>query len=461
MHFLLVMAVLAALVVADNCPSEPVSGVAYRVAAAVLGMVLVALFAGAASTAMARCLRRGHLDREQIAKRFCRIRRTHVALWLVMAGAILYGLDWAQMVRFNWHLDHIVLLDDLLVLTPVILPLVLSWGAFYEVERALQLTASAGTVQRPTTRLQYLLLHLRHYLGVLLVPVLGLLTVQDIAQWIMPGVLRGPYAAVVYAPPLALMVAMFPTMLRRTWITSPLAAGPLRQRLEAAARRWGFRAREILVWHTDDMVVNAAVAGFLPRLRYVFLTDALLTRLSPEEIEAVFGHEVGHIHHRHLLFRVMAMLAPVGLWLLLQSFWPDVAQRVEETLLYGGFGFQAPVGLMALCGLGLYVLVVFGAYSRILEAQADLFGYRVIDSAMPAESAETFVAALEKLASANGINRATTSWQHASVAQRVNLVRRAAADPRYERRFHRRVRLLNWAVLAVVVGPVLCYLLLG
>jgi STE24 endopeptidase len=343
-----------------------------------------------------------------------------------------------------------------------LLPLVLSWCAFYEVERALQMGAvSEGAAGVPTTRWQYLMLHVRHYLGLLLVPVLGLLTVQDVAQWMVPDVLRGPYAVVVYLPPLAFVVAMFPTMLRRTWITSPLAAGPLRSRLDAAARRWGFRAREILVWHTGDMVVNAAVAGFVPRLRYVFLTDALLTQLTPEEIEAVFGHEVGHIRHRHLLARVLAMLVPVSLWLLFQSACPILADRLEGGVWNGGLGLRTPMGLMALSGLGLYVLVVFGAYSRILESQADLFGYRTASSGTDTPSVETFIGALEKLAAANGIDRKAASWQHGSVAQRVDLLRQAAADPRYERRYHRRVRLLNQAVLALVVSPLVYWLLIG
>ena len=137
--------------------------------------------------------------------------------------------------------------------------------------------------------------------------------------------------------PAGLIALLFPTLLRWTWKTTPLAAGPLRERLEAAARRCRFRAREILVWHTGDMVVNAAVAGFVPGLRYVFLTDALLTRLTPEEIEAVFAHEVGHVRHRHLLARVLAMFVPVSLWMLLQAVCPAAMARLEGGAWLGGW----------------------------------------------------------------------------------------------------------------------------
>jgi len=53
-----------------------------------------------------------------------------VVLWLTVVGEILFWLDWAQLVRFNWHLDRAFLLDDVLILTPVLLPMVLSWAAF-------------------------------------------------------------------------------------------------------------------------------------------------------------------------------------------------------------------------------------------------------------------------------------------------------------------------------------------
>lgn len=457
MHFLLVMAVLAALVIAENSPAAPVAGGAVRVLVALLAMGVVPLFAAVSSGAIARQVRREGAEYAPLLRQFRRLRYLHHALWLAVAVAILYWLDWPQVVRFNWHLQGVVLLDELLILAPVLLPLVLSWGAFYEVERALQ----AGGGGTPTSRGQYLLVHVRHYLGVLLVPVLGLLAVQDVAELVAPGVLRGPYALAVYLPPLGLMAALFPSLLRRTWQTSPLPAGPLRERLEAAARRCRFRAREILVWHTGGMVVNAAVAGFVPGLRYVFLTDALLERLTPAEIEAVFGHEMGHVRHRHLLARVLAMFVPISLWLLLQAVCPQMVSRLEAGASVGSLASAAPLGLAALGGLGLYVWVVFGAYSRILEAQADLFGYRTASPDSDVPGAETFVRALEKLAAANGLDRQRASWQHASVAQRVELVRRAAANPRYERRLERRLRLVNQAILALVLSPAVVRWLLG
>ena len=310
MQIVLVLAVVAALVISESSPAEPVSGVTARLVAAGVGMAMVTLFAAVSSGLISRRIRGDFRRAPLLLPTYRRLRRVHVVLWLAVAGGTAYWLDWAQLVRFNWQLDRAFLVDDLLILLPVLLPLVLSWAAFYEVDRAL-LAGGAGETSEFASRRQYLALHARHYLGLLLLPVLTLLAMHDAAELTMPGLLRSDYALLAFVPPMVLLFGLFPVLLRYVWQTRPLEPGPLRNRLEAAAARHGFRMREILVWQTNSMVVNAAVAGFLPRLRYVFLTDGLLEWLTDEEIEAVFGHELGHVRHHHLLLRVAAMFGPI------------------------------------------------------------------------------------------------------------------------------------------------------
>ena len=460
----MILAVLAALTISESCPQQPVPGAALRLALAAGAVAAVALFARVGSGVIAGRLLADFDRRHVLLRRFGQLRRVYAVLWLGMAGAILYGLGWAQMVRFNWHLDRALLVDDLLILAPVLLPVVLGWAAFYEVEQALQ-TRLAGEDRpqaRLATRRQYVVLHVRHYLGVLLVPVLGLLAVQDAFELIAPGWAHGPGTAVIHLVPLVALFVMFPVLLRHVWDTRPLPPGRLRDRLEGVARRSGFRARQILVWHTGGMLVNAAVTGFVPFFRYVFLTDGLLGRLSEEEIEAVFGHEVGHIRHRHLLLRVAAMLAPLSLWLLLAEGLPQTATQLENWISAAGPVLRVPMGLIALGAVALYMLLVFGFYSRLLEFQADLFACGALEPPAKGEApVATFISALEKLAAANGTDRNARSWQHASVARRVGFLVRVAGDPIFRRRFQRQVRLLAGLIVAIVLSPLVFQLLLG
>lgn len=462
MQFVLILAVLAAIIISDGGPNRPVPGEASRLALAVAGMMLVALFAQVSSGLIARRLRAEPSRPHLLLHRFRQLRQVHAVLWLAVAGAILYCLEWGPMVRFNWRLDRAFLLDDLLVLTPVLAPLVLSWAAFYQVEKAVhaRLVASGLADGRACGLGRYLALHVRHYLGVLLVPVLVLLAVQDAVELASPGWMAGRHAVAVHAPLLIALFVGFPLLLRHVWQTHPLPPGPLRERLEGASQRLGFHAREILVWNTGGLVVNAAVTGLTRHLRYVFLSDGLLERLDAEEIEAVFGHELGHVRHRHMALRLGAMLAPLSVWLFLVQVLPDTTRQVEEWVAEAGPTWNVPLGLAALAAMGAYLLVVFGWYSRLLECQADLFACHALgmrDFGRPAP--EVFATALEKLASAGGADRDCSSWQHASIARRVAFLRRAAGDARFVRRFQRGVGLVGIALAMVVLSPLAFYLL--
>src|SRR5262249_51107926 len=151
----------------------------------------------------------------------------------------------------------------------------------------------------------------------------------------------------------------------------PLEPGRLRDRLTAAANRLGFHCSDILVWHTRGGIVNAMVVGILRWPRYVILTDRLLTELRPAEVEAVFGHEIGHIKHRHMLYYFGFMASSmVVLW----SVWKlsDMEKVLDLTL-------RPDVALLPLFGvLGTYIFVVFGFLSRRCERQADIFGCRAV-----------------------------------------------------------------------------------
>ena len=117
------------------------------------------------------------------------------------------------------------------------------------------------------------------------------------------------------------------------------------------------------------------IVGLLPRIRFVIFTDRILEEMPPDEIDAVFGHEVGHARHGHipyyLLFLTLSM-AVLGAFLIL----------VVQTLLANGVELPPwverwmalpPVALMA-----VYIFLVFGYLSRRCERQADVYGCRSV-----------------------------------------------------------------------------------
>ena len=129
MHLALIIAVLAAMTIAESSPREPVTDGVPRLLLALCGMAALTLFAAASSTMTARAMRQDFSRCALWLRYFGRLKRVHIMLWLAVVGGILWCLGWIQLVRFNWRLDRSFLLDELLILTPVLLPLLFSWAA--------------------------------------------------------------------------------------------------------------------------------------------------------------------------------------------------------------------------------------------------------------------------------------------------------------------------------------------
>jgi len=457
MQFLLTLAVVAAVSIAETAPARPIGNAAVRLTLALAAMGAVALFAAIGSHGIAKRLRYQQAPQPELLRHFNMLRAVHAALWLTAAGGILYCLGWTQLVRFDWRLNGVFLADDLLILTPVVLPLVLSWIAFYEVDCCLNAPAGGATCWWAGLR-RYLALHARHYLGLLLLPILGLLALQDAARLAWPGLLKSDQAWMLFVPLLALIFVLFPVLLRHVWRTEPLPAGPLRDRLLEISTRWGFAPRQILVWHTDDLVVNAAVAGFVPPLRFVFLTDALLQRFTAEEVAAVFSHEVGHIRHHHLWERLLVMLLPILSWYGGQHVLPQAFAQVTRQIGALGLGALGQTAVLAPLAMVLYALTIFAAYCRKLEFEADLFACRM----MAPEGSDTtqtgvdsgitqFVRALEKLALHSAGGRRASAWLHPSVEERVQFLRGVHSNPQALAQFNSRISAMRWTLWSVAL----------
>jgi Zn-dependent protease with chaperone function len=403
--------------------------------------------------------------RDELLHRYSSWRFSYTIGLLFLYGISLYVLGW------GWAVQALVAPQgalppgaELLVLAPFLVCLLFAWLFFYDAERALHGVRRSDTVW---SRWEYLGYQVRQNLALVLIPV-TLLILEKGLLYLFPASgddLRVFAFAGGLAAALVVFVAM-PWILRLVLGLRPLPEGPLRARLLGAARRLRFRCSNILLWNTKGAVANALVAGICPVPRYVVLTDRLVTDLTPDEVEAVFGHEVGHVKHRHMLYYLGFLLASMTVvyalaTVYLQPYldaWPTLHTREDLAILL----------VMAL--LGTYIFVVFGFLSRRCERQADLFGCRAVSCGHPyceghdaqtylepggrylcPTGIRTFINALEKVAALNGISRDRPgwlqSWQHSTIARRVDFLQRVLLDPRLERRFQFRVGLVKWALL--------------
>lgn len=177
---------------------------------------------------------------------------------------------------------------------------------------------------------------------------------------------------------------------------TPLDDAALADRLRRLAEGTGLSVAGVYRLHlsAETRKANAALAG-LGRTRRVLLGDTLLAQFTPEEIEVVFAHEVGHHVHRHLPKMVV-----VGLVLALAGFAlvDQVLGRLAPRLGYAGLDDPAALPLVLLV-LGLFGLVLTpleNALSRFFETQCDRYALRRTGNAAAYRSAFHKLAAINK-----------------------------------------------------------------
>jgi STE24 endopeptidase len=146
----------------------------------------------------------------------------------------------------------------------------------------------------------------------------------------------------------------------------------------------------------DTKKANAALAG-LGNTRRVLLGDTLLEQFTPQEIEVVFAHEVGHHVHRHIVKMIVLQVLTTlcGFWLV-----DALLSRYAPTLGYTHFTDPAalPLVLLVLTLFGFVLSPMQNALSRFFERQSDR--YALDKTANPAAYRSTFI----KLARINKSN---------------------------------------------------------
>ena len=108
-----------------------------------------------------------------------------------------------------------------------------------------------------------------------------------------------------------LMIAIYPSVIAPMFNKfSPLEDASLKQRIEGLMARVGFASRGLFVMDGSKRSAhgNAYFSGFGRAKRIVFF-DTLLSRLEPQEIEAVLAHELGHFKLRHIVKRIVVIFA--------------------------------------------------------------------------------------------------------------------------------------------------------
>ena len=300
-----------------------------------------------------------------------------------IVGVHLLVLPMAAVVT-GW-LSHTVLLSRVPMLAEgfYFLPPFVAWLAFWTAnyavesvirERSFPYRLAQGLPAHPMPTLpQYLSMQIRHNFYLLV-----LIGIASFVEW-LGDKLEG---RISFAPQVATGIAfvavmlMVPWLMTRIWTTVPLR-GPLRNRLDAMAKQYHVRFRNILIWKTHNQVTNAAILGPVRFARYFLMTDALLEQLTDQQIEAVFAHEIGHGVHRHILWYLGGMTGAMcfasGVAGIAQACFPPALNAFAAAHLGAPDAAQFIVMIVL---IGFFLTIGFSFVSHRFEHQADWFAAR-------------------------------------------------------------------------------------
>jgi tetratricopeptide (TPR) repeat protein len=188
-------------------------------------------------------------------------------------------------------------------------------------------------------------------------------------------------------------------------------------------------------------MITAGVMGLIRRFRYILVTPSLLSLLAPEEIDAVIGHEIGHVKKKHLLFYLLffagyLVLSYVTFDVILYAmiFAEPAWRLVQRSGANPGMVTSIVFSAMIICLLLVYFRYVFGFFMRNFERQADGYVFTLFDSAA------AMISTFHKISLTSGQPDDRPNWHHFSIRERIDFLRKCEQDRNWIRRHDARVR---------------------
>ena len=211
----------------------------------------------------------------------------------------------------------------------------------------------------------------------------------------------------------------------------PLRDRQLGDRLRRLASRSGITVTDVLEMDMSRQTAkaNAFFAG-IGRTRRIVLADTLLANFSPDEIEVIVAHEMGHQAHRDT-WRLIGVgtLATFASTFIVDRVAKATLRRSGRRIGSDDLGSVAALSVLAWSASLVAALLtpLQNAYSRVIERRADRYALELTGNP------QAFVSAMQRLATQNLDDPAPPAivrlllYTHPPIAERVDEARRFAA----------------------------------
>ncbi len=433
------------------------------------------------------------LERERIAigvlqSSYARGQNVLRMLSIIGQFFLIFFTDWLVIVR-GFVGRNFAGLDELVAMIPFLCWVILGYYYLYPADRAIresmvgEMIFFSEPVHPIWSRREYLMFQIRFQLLLVGLPLMCIVSVKDIielfrvrissyAASILPA---GGYGQIAdFVPDMLLGLSagvvflIAPLFVKFVWRCRSLPDGSLRDILVRLSGKVNLRFRDILLWPTYGVIVNAAVVGLWGRLRYIMLSDGLIESLTDGQIESVFGHEIGHIKHHHMLYYLFFAVGSMSIVGLL-GYYSQIVLGISPEMSQ----------LLIMFSIIVSWFWVFGYISRNFERQADLFAVKLISGEFDnigcddvecvrhnsayseyvgrliepvcMSSAKLFGSALRRTAALNSIPIDRKSWRHGSIAERCNFLLSVARNPSELLSFELRIVRIKLILILVVI----------
>jgi STE24 endopeptidase len=207
----------------------------------------------------------------------------------------------------------------------------------------------------------------------------------------------------------------------------PINDPALRQRLLSLAERCQTRVKDVFQIDFSNKLStgNAMLMGW-GNTRRIAISDTLLTNYTPEEIEVIMAHELGHQRHKDIARLIIAQSALMLLGFYLINLTLNWA---APKLDLDGVSDVAALPLLALvlAAFSLLLAPLVNAYSRRLEEAADNYALAATDNP------DAFTSMLTRLTDQNLTESEPSRWAEFMFYDHPPYYKRAELAQRYRR----------------------------
>ena len=247
---------------------------------------------------------------------------------------------------------------------------------------------------------------------------------QALGDWLIPA-----FAGFMTA--FALLISfLYPFFSRIFNKFTPLEDGELKEKLTALLQKNGYQVRSVKIMDASRRTTksNAYFSGF-GKMKTIVLYDTLVEAMTPDEICAVFAHEMGHGLHKDTLrnqvfaFLQMAVLGVLA-WLTL---------RTEALFLPFGFS-GVNYGFAIILIMSVEFALISPLFSLLTNAFSRKAEYRADAQAVKEGYGGDLITGLKKLARQNYSNLAPPpllvklEYSHPTLSQRITAIEKAEKE---------------------------------